>query len=227
MKIVALMIIKDESDIIASTLENASAWVDEIYAIDNGSTDGSLEILQASSLVKSVIVDTTEFDESYFIGRLLDLAKDSNADWFVDLDADEHYDPAIRHVLENCLVSYNTVSVTIRYMVGHRCYREHREWVRIYRNDPSLFSINHVRKLHGGKIPIAKSMRSVHHSHVNVQHYQIRSYEQGMRKYENYMSLDPQLKYQSSYDHLRDLAKMIRYGDFTGLEFLKDRSEDK
>lgn len=222
LKVVALMTIKDEADILKSTLKSASAWVDEIYAIDNGSTDGSLEILQnASHLVRSVIVDAKEFDESYFISKLLDLAKDSAADWFVDLDADEHYDPSIRAILKNCPTSCNAVSVTIRYMIGRRCYREHREWVRIYRNDSSLFSFDHIRKLHGGKIPIAKSMRSVHHSHVDVRHYQIRSYEQGMKKYENYMKMDPKLKYQSSYDHLRDLAKMVKYGDFTGLEFLE------
>lgn len=221
------MIVKNEADILRSTLDSASRWVNEIYAIDNGSTDGSLEIMQESSLVKSVVVDSSEFDESVFVVKLLDLAKDCDADWFVDLDADEHYDPAIRGVLASCPASCNTVSVTIRYMVGCRCYREHHEWVRIYRNDPSLFSTDHVRKLHGGKIPIPKVIRSTCHSHIDVNHYQIRSYEQGMNKYENYVKLDPELKYQSSYDHLKKLAYMFKHGDFTCLDFIKSRSKDK
>ncbi len=221
MKIAALMTVRDEADILQATLDSAAIWIDEIYAIDNGSIDGSFDILNDHHVVKKAFRDLREFNESQFMVELLNMSKGSDATWFVDLDADEHYDPKIRVSLENCPMEFNTVSVTIRYMVGNRCYREHQQWSRIYRNDPSQFAINHIRKLHGGKIPIPREFRKVYHSGIQVKHYQIRSYEQGMRKYENYMLLDPNLQYQESYDHLRQLAMMFRYGDFTGLRFLE------
>jgi len=40
------MVIKDEADVIESTLRAAAEWVDRVFILDNGSTDGTWDILR-------------------------------------------------------------------------------------------------------------------------------------------------------------------------------------
>lgn len=47
MKIFAIMLVKNESDIVGYVLKEAEKWVDKIFIIDNGSTDGTWEIIQS------------------------------------------------------------------------------------------------------------------------------------------------------------------------------------
>ena len=46
MRIFGIMVLKNESDVIESTLRAAAAWVDRVFILDNGSTDGTWDILQ-------------------------------------------------------------------------------------------------------------------------------------------------------------------------------------
>jgi glycosyltransferase involved in cell wall biosynthesis len=45
MKLVGLCVTKDEVDIIGFCLRHASQFCDKIYVLDNGSTDGTWEII--------------------------------------------------------------------------------------------------------------------------------------------------------------------------------------
>lgn len=54
MKIYAISLIKNESDIIAKNLEAASKWADKIYVYDNGSTDGTWEIVKSMASDKII-----------------------------------------------------------------------------------------------------------------------------------------------------------------------------
>lgn len=47
MKIFAIMLVKNEADIVASVLKDAEKWADKIFILDNGSTDGTWEIIQS------------------------------------------------------------------------------------------------------------------------------------------------------------------------------------
>jgi glycosyltransferase involved in cell wall biosynthesis len=49
MKIFGLMLVKNEADIIAEVLHHGRAWADRIIVQDNGSTDGTWEIVQDMS----------------------------------------------------------------------------------------------------------------------------------------------------------------------------------
>lgn len=46
MKIFGIMVIKNESDVIESTLRAASTWIDRVFVLDNGSTDGTWDRVQ-------------------------------------------------------------------------------------------------------------------------------------------------------------------------------------
>lgn len=217
--IIGLMLVKNEADILPKTLDAFASWLDGLVVIDNGSKDGSLEILRNHPIVKKLAVDATEFDESYLMPKLIELAKDLNADWYVECDADEVFDPAFRKVLEDAHPDYNTVTAHIRYMTDeNHFYRQNSNFCRAYRN--KNFDFSSIKKLHRGKIPIPTHKRNRLHSGLYIKHFHIRGYEQGMRKYFNYIALDPDNKYQHTYEDIRRVAEMWERQDFRGL-FLK------
>jgi len=96
MKIRAVCIVKNESDIIEQTLIAASKWCDFIYCFDNGSTDGTWEkILDISAQFQQVIPYKQE--DCPFRGSLGSeifnhfRASSVEEDWWCRLDADEIY----------------------------------------------------------------------------------------------------------------------------------------
>jgi len=101
MKIYAVSLIKNEADIIEKNLTAAAKWCDKIYVFDNGSTDGTWEIVNSFKSVRIIPYKTADVpfrDElrkevfDFFRHELED------GDWVcVRLDADEFYmdDPKI------------------------------------------------------------------------------------------------------------------------------------
>lgn len=94
MKIHAICLVKNDSDIIAHCLESALKWADTVFVYDNGSSDGTWEI--ASSLASNRIIpwksDPKQFREglrSEVFNAFRNNASDG--DWWCRLDADEFY----------------------------------------------------------------------------------------------------------------------------------------
>ncbi len=61
MKVVGILRVKDEADLLPEVLENVASGVEEIYAYDDDSSDGTLEILQAHPAVTHI----EPFDPSF------------------------------------------------------------------------------------------------------------------------------------------------------------------
>src|SRR5689334_2374515 len=96
MRIRALSLVKNEADIIAHNLKAASEWCDAIYVFDNGSADGTWEIVQAMAGSIEAIVpfkqDSKPFSDSLrqeIFAHFRDAARPG--DWWCILDADEYY----------------------------------------------------------------------------------------------------------------------------------------
>ena len=88
---VAVAMVKNEADVIASTVAHMLTQVDEVIVADNGSTDDTRAILD--SLPVTVVDDP---DPAYYQGRkmtfLAHLARtEFGADWVVPFDADEFW----------------------------------------------------------------------------------------------------------------------------------------
>lgn len=96
MKIHGLCVAKNEADIIEQTLRAAAEWCDWIYVLDNGSTDGTWEKVQALSSALPCVVpfkqDARPFDDG-IRGEILRhyLPRARRGDWWCILDADEIY----------------------------------------------------------------------------------------------------------------------------------------
>jgi glycosyltransferase involved in cell wall biosynthesis len=99
MKIVALLGVKDEVELIGASINHLrSIGVDLIIAYDDGSTDGTLEVLEALKTKDDlwvVHVDRVEpWSQAITETYRLEWARKTNADWFLFLDADEFWIPA-------------------------------------------------------------------------------------------------------------------------------------
>lgn len=128
MKIFAILLVKDEADIIGTVLESASEWADGIFILDNGSTDGTWELVQSMKnetvrpwrrelgpYRRSIRADL--FNE--FRGRA------SRGDWWCNMDSDEFYVDDPREFLSNVPRRYHVVyKKSIDYRLAHEDVKE-------------------------------------------------------------------------------------------------------
>lgn len=207
--LIGLSIIKDEADILPYWYEKNSQVFDGIVAIDNGSKDNSLGLLKSFPNVWRVERDTGEFNEKRLTKRLVEMAKGFNAEWYAELDGDEIFPVKTRQVVESCPDGYNVITCRILYMPG--CYRHKEKWPRIFRNQD--FSFDHLKKEHGGKIPIEPHLQNRLHSNLNILHYPIRSAAHANLKYQRHTAGDPFNRLQpQGYDWIKEFGKKLEEG---------------
>ncbi|RYD51969.1 MAG: glycosyltransferase [Sphingobacteriales bacterium] len=113
MKIYALSVVKNEADVIEANLKAASKWADKIFVLDNGSTDGTWEKIQA--LADDIITpwkqDPQPFRDSMrsqLFNEFRHIAQPGDW-WCMRLDADEFYYDDPRTFLKQVPGAYHYV----------------------------------------------------------------------------------------------------------------------
>ena len=87
--IVGLLMCRNEADILDMVLtHNRAQGIDEILAIDNGSTDGTVEILENHGAVVTHDPELA-YNQEARMGMLANSSRALSADWLVPFDADE------------------------------------------------------------------------------------------------------------------------------------------
>jgi hypothetical protein len=92
--VVAVSMVKDEADIVGYTVGHLLREVDLVVVEDQGSTDGTLEVLARlwrRSPERLVVLHNPDpvFAQEAHMNALADLARDTGAQWVVPFDADE------------------------------------------------------------------------------------------------------------------------------------------
>ncbi len=95
MRVAALMIVRDEADVLAINLAHHRALgIDDFWIIDNGSTDATPEILRKAAAANASIRwqrDDGPFAQPEMTTALARDAHRAGADWIVAIDADEFW----------------------------------------------------------------------------------------------------------------------------------------
>jgi hypothetical protein len=144
MKIHSICLVKDEADIVRDVVLDARKWSDYIYIYDNGSTDGTTEILKELGDTYSDVIfykwSDRQFDNS--LRGVLYHAFSSNSekgDWWCRLDADEFYIDDPRQFLRQIDDGSNAVSHS-----SFNFYFTDKD-LKKYKKDPDSFSYKDLR----------------------------------------------------------------------------------
>lgn len=130
MKIFAIMLVKDEADIVQSVILDAKRWADRIFVLDNGSTDGTWE--EVLSLADDTVVAWKQDFRPYHNGLRADVYNAFKGEaqagdwWCFKLDADEFYVDDPREFLSGVSAKYDLVAKkSLDYFITHEDIAEH------------------------------------------------------------------------------------------------------
>ena len=131
-KIVAMLRVKDGKLFINDWLGNIEKLVDEIVVVDNGSTDGTYELLKAHSNVIEV-AQTEGFHEGRDKIILYQMARKRKPDWCLWLDVDEIFEKAMTRDKIKKLITNNRInSYFFRrfHFVNNKCFNADWQWIK-------------------------------------------------------------------------------------------------
>jgi len=91
------LLLRDEEDIVRENLDfHLSQGVDRVIVTDNGSEDGTVEILreyEERGVVRLVLEPADDYSQGRWVTRMARLAAGEGADWVINNDADEFWWP--------------------------------------------------------------------------------------------------------------------------------------
>lgn len=97
MRLVLTLLVRDERDVIrANVAYHLSLGVDAVVVTDNGSVDGTRDVLADLAREAPVTVidePAQDYAQSAWVTRMARLAAEDGADWVVNADADEFWTP--------------------------------------------------------------------------------------------------------------------------------------
>lgn len=229
MKIRSICVVKDESDVIVECLTAALEWSDQIVVLDNGSTDGTWDIVQELARREPRIIplaqDLRPFTEGIRVRCFRALAGEARpGDWWARLDADEFFAEDPRRFLEAVpSEAFSVWSTGLTYYFTDADARRYEEdpasfapgapvrgRMRYYLNDmsePRFF--RHARILRWREedegYPPIMWRRPVYEMRILVQHYRYRSPEQIQRRLDARRSAT----YYFSHERVADWAEAV------------------
>ena len=231
MPIRALMLVKNERDIIDATIRAAGPWCDHIYVFDNGSTDGTWERIRELARTQRSIVpfkqEASPFSQA-LRGEIFREFRGSAAhdDWWCILDADEIYIDDPRAFLgrvpsgygEVCSASYQYYFTDVdaaRYEGSSEEFlaADVENRLRYYLNN---WSESRFIRHHAGLVwpedregrPVGKrpvGLRRRYPDRIRLKHYQYRSPEQIQRRMETRSTVTQSYRHEQQEQWLQHL----------------------
>lgn len=220
-KIASATIVKNECDIIEEFVRYNCNFIDEMYIIDNMSTDSTLEILlklrEEGLPINLFRYNSYRFDQGHNLTKLQNLIREEhNIDYIIFMDADEF----ISAKSKNEFISILSEEEHLYYRVGMIKYTQHeqdelkqlpfhKKFSYSYDKIQNYKSIININLLRDKKIIVSEGSHQVFDSNNNplefknihqfhLAHFEQRSDEQMKSKYIlgtlSYILRDPNLK---------------------------------
>lgn len=218
-RLLALLAVRDGMRHLPGFLRNVVPQVDGVIALDDGSTDGSAELLESQASVLELMrnpADRPEWDEVGNHRRLVGAALRHRADWVLCLDADERLEDdfrtrAERVIARGRLIGLTAYAVHLRELWdGRGQYRADGIWGR--KSVARLFRLREdhqfdPRALHGSKAP-QQARRGGRFPAADLTIYHlamIHAADRAARR-QRYEAADPERRWQSiGYEYLTDV----------------------
>jgi len=108
--------VKNEADVIEYSLQESSKWADKIFVYDNGSSDGTWEIIKNLANVNQVIIPWKSESKPFRDGLRAEIFNNfrsfaKNGDWWCcRMDSDEFYIDNPRKILSKVPKNYHVVT---------------------------------------------------------------------------------------------------------------------
>jgi glycosyltransferase involved in cell wall biosynthesis len=196
--------------------ESVSRFADAVVALDDGSTDGTKNILKDNLLVKVLLSNPVRenyvgWDDSENRNRLLAAVGPLRPRWIISLDADERLSPddaqALVEFLRDGVIPGVAYGFQVYNMIDNLdTYDETSLWV--YR----LFSYREGQRFPFTKLHFVPVPTDIPRGHwakttLRIQHLSSLTEERRAARYEKYREADPDCKFQDTYQHLLNPPK--------------------
>ena len=168
MKVVALLPFKNEEWCLPSYLHNTLKVVDEIIAIDDGSTDNSVKILEDAGAKVYSSEKLRNFNSGWSEGsiraELLKLGREAGGTHFVCLDADESFTSPLVPAIDQVLGHLNPgQKIAMQWLALWKSYTHYRNDATVWSNNWKEFIVmdhpdltyNSEQHMHLGRTPVA------------------------------------------------------------------------
>lgn len=225
-RIVGVLQVRNEARFLAGCLAHLRDHVDGIVVLDDGSTDGTPDILRRESKVLEVLTNPVcephVWRENENKRRLLECARRHGAGWVLVCDADERYEslfldhlPAIVDSMSDDVLS--CLSVACCELWNSPCgYRVDGIWgrksrARLFRL-PQEIGFDETLALHGAWYPDQVARHGLMFgSYYRLYHLGSIRHEDRLRRRATYNQLDPTRGFQSiGYDYLAEEGPSLR-----------------
>lgn len=218
-RLLALLPIRDHAHYVAGFLASIAPHVDGIVALDDGSTDGTAELLESRPEVLEVLrnpPDRPTWDEMGNHGKLLDAAARHGAEWVLSIDADERLEHDFRRRCERVIrrgrwLGYTAYGLRLRDLWDSPDrYRVDGIWGQ--KTVPRLYALRSDhrldrRALHGSKAPRQARIEGRYPiADLNIYHLGMLTPELRAARRARYERLDPTARWQPEvgYAYLTD-----------------------
>lgn len=191
--------------------DEAGRFADAVVALDDGSTDATLQVLESQPLVRRLLrhparESAAGWDDARNRQELLDGAADLAPRWVMFLDADERLDPDDAAALRGFLASpqadrEEAYGFLVHRMVGPDTYDRAELWVfRMFAWRPG--QLLPAERLHPVPVPVAIPSSRWRVTSVRIKHLASLTEEARRSRLQKYREADPEQIHQASYEHL-------------------------
>ena len=236
-RLLALLPIRNHAHYLPGFIASIAPHVDGIIALDDGSTDGTAELLESQPEVLEVLrnpSDRPTWDEMGNHAKLLDAAARHGAEWVLSIDADERLERDFRRRCERVIrrgrwLGYTAYGLRLRDLWDSRDrYRVDGVWG--HKTVPRLYKLRSDhrldwRELHGSKAPRQARIEGRYPiADLNIYHLGMLTAELREARRRRYELLDPTARWQPTigYAYLTDTSGLQLREIPKGREYLDD-----